>query len=109
MRWLRGTRFDIFGYTAERRMERQFITNYIALVENKIMRQLNRNNHAEAVVLAELPQSVKGFGHVKLRNMASVDAKMRPALQRFLKSSQTSSRANPGPTQDHPRAGVTAN
>ncbi|WP_180982513.1 indolepyruvate ferredoxin oxidoreductase family protein [Methylocella silvestris] len=64
---LRGTPFDLFGYTRERRMERKLIVGYErALTEIAVT--LTPDNHAIAVEFAELPQKVRGFGHVKLRN-----------------------------------------
>jgi indolepyruvate ferredoxin oxidoreductase len=50
---LRGTRFDPFGYTRERRAERQLIGDYIALVE-RLSPKLSPENYA-AAELAALP------------------------------------------------------
>jgi len=68
IRGLRGGAFDIFGRTAERRMERQLLVDYEKLLE-KLMTGLTPDNHAVAVELAKLPQTIKGFGHVKERNV----------------------------------------
>lgn len=64
---LRGTAWDIFGRTAERRREREMITEYEHLLE-QIGGKLAPSNHATATVLAGLPMDVRGFGHVKLEN-----------------------------------------
>jgi indolepyruvate ferredoxin oxidoreductase len=64
---LRGTRFDPFGYTAERKLERQMIVDFEALLD-EIGRHLTPATHATAVALASLPLDVKGFGHIKLGN-----------------------------------------
>ncbi|MCH7550306.1 MAG: indolepyruvate ferredoxin oxidoreductase family protein, partial [Proteobacteria bacterium] len=64
---LRGTPFDIFGITAERRMERRLIGEYEAVVK-ELLDGLNTDNHALAVEIAELPMRIRGFGHVKERN-----------------------------------------
>jgi indolepyruvate ferredoxin oxidoreductase len=61
---LRGTRWDIFGYTAERRQERQAIIDYEQTLAD-LARHLSPGNHAAAVALAALPEEIKGFGHVK--------------------------------------------
>ena len=68
LRRLRGTAFDIFGYTAERRMERRLIADYEALL-GEIAASLNPNNHALAVELASVPRKIRGFGHIKKRNI----------------------------------------
>ena len=64
---LRGTRYDLFGYTAERRLERQMITDYESLL-HEIADKLKPMSHSAAVALASLPLEIKGFGHVKLAN-----------------------------------------
>ena len=64
MRWLRGTVFDPFRFTRERRLERQLLAGFEADVEG-IVKQLDEANFETAVALARLPMSVKGFGPVK--------------------------------------------
>jgi indolepyruvate ferredoxin oxidoreductase len=68
LKLLRGTPFDPFGRTAERRMERQLIEDYFDLVA-ELSAGLNIGNHALAVELAGLPDMVRGFGHVKLASV----------------------------------------
>jgi indolepyruvate ferredoxin oxidoreductase len=71
---LRGTALDLFGRSEERRTERQLIADYQALVE-QVLRRLSASNHAQALELAQLPDGIKGFGHVKARNLAAVKAR----------------------------------
>ncbi|EUB97809.1 Pyruvate/ketoisovalerate oxidoreductase [Rhizobium sp. CF080] len=68
LKFLRGTSFDPFGRTAERRMERQLIADYFDLV-TELSAGLDIGNHALAVELAGLPDMVRGFGHVKLASV----------------------------------------
>jgi indolepyruvate ferredoxin oxidoreductase len=68
MRFLRGTVLDPFGHTAERKMERQLIRDYETLVE-EIIGRLTAENHAVAVALAEVPEQIRGLGHVKERHL----------------------------------------
>ncbi|MEL6289946.1 MAG: indolepyruvate ferredoxin oxidoreductase family protein, partial [Pseudomonadota bacterium] len=79
---LRGTRWDVFGYTQERRDEREAITEYEALLD-RIHHALTVDNHAVAVELAELPMSVRGFGHVKERNAQAAAARKALLLPRL--------------------------
>jgi indolepyruvate ferredoxin oxidoreductase len=65
---LRGGKFDIFGYTEERKMERALIVEYREMVEGLIAK-LTAENHAVAVELASLPEQIRGFGHVKEKNV----------------------------------------
>ena len=68
-RRLRGTRLDLFGYTAERREERALIAEYEATVADLLV-GLSTEAHASAVEIAALAQLIRGFGHVKQRNIA---------------------------------------
>ena len=75
---LRGTPFDVFGYTAERKMERALITQYETDMKT-VLRVLNDQNRDAIVALAELPLQIRGFGPVKLKNEGEA-AKRREEL-----------------------------
>jgi len=64
LKGLRGGAFDVFGYTAERRMERALIAEYRQMIE-ALLPSLTAASHADAVELASLPEQIRGFGHVK--------------------------------------------
>ncbi|MFT5507066.1 MAG: indolepyruvate ferredoxin oxidoreductase [Hyphomicrobiaceae bacterium] len=64
---LRGTAWDVFGRSSERRREREMITEFEQLLD-RIGPKLSDATHATATVLAGLPMDVRGFGHVKLEN-----------------------------------------
>jgi indolepyruvate ferredoxin oxidoreductase len=61
---LRGTAFDIFGRTEERKRERALIGEYEVLVD-ELLAGLTPANHELAVKLASVPDDIKGYGHVK--------------------------------------------
>ena len=65
---LRGTPFDPFGYSAERRGERRLIDDYERTLE-LVLSALNHENHGLAVQIASLPERIRGFGPVKRRNI----------------------------------------
>jgi indolepyruvate ferredoxin oxidoreductase len=71
---LRGTSWDVFGYTKERRLERQMIADYEQLL-GEIAERLSPATHHTGVALAGLPLDIKGFGHVKERNYAAAKAR----------------------------------
>jgi indolepyruvate ferredoxin oxidoreductase len=73
---LRGTAFDPFGRSEERRRERALIDEYRATIEG-VLRTLSPANHALAVELASIPEHIRGFGHVKERHLQ--EAKTRQA------------------------------
>jgi indolepyruvate ferredoxin oxidoreductase len=82
LRRLRGTPFDIFGRSEERRLERRLIGEYEALVD-EIVSRLSPSNHDVAVELTGLPTEIRGFGHVKEANLAQVKAREAALLVRF--------------------------
>ncbi len=73
-KWLRGSALDVFGYTEERRTERALIAQYQSSVDT-MLGQLNTSNHALALEMARIPEQIKGFGHVKARNLAAAREK----------------------------------
>jgi indolepyruvate ferredoxin oxidoreductase len=79
---LRGTALDVFGYTEERRTERQLIRDFEALLE-EIVANLTPTNHATAVGLATVQQKIRGFGHIKERNLKAAKAEEADLLARF--------------------------
>jgi indolepyruvate ferredoxin oxidoreductase len=70
LKGLRGTPFDIFGRTEERRTERALIGEYRRSIE-QVLATLAADNHALALEIARIPEQIKGFGHVKERNLAA--------------------------------------
>lgn len=82
LKFLRGTSFDPFGRTAERRMERQLIADYFALV-TELSAGLDTANHALAVELAGLPDMVRGFGHVKLASITKFEKRRTDLLAKW--------------------------
>jgi len=65
-RFLRGTAFDPFGYASERRAERRLIAGYEERVA-ELCAGLTPARHALAVEIASIPETIRGYGHVKER------------------------------------------
>nr|WP_024308774.1 indolepyruvate ferredoxin oxidoreductase family protein [Pseudomonas sp. P818] len=63
-KFLRGGALDPFGHSAERRLERELIEEYEANVAY-LLAELNGGNYRTAVALAEIPEQIRGYGHVK--------------------------------------------
>ncbi len=76
MKFLRGTAFDIFGRTEERRMERRLVEDYRTSITAALSR-LTADNLALVTELASLPEHVRGFGHVKLDSVQKAKARWR--------------------------------
>jgi indolepyruvate ferredoxin oxidoreductase len=79
---LRGTKFDIFGYSAERRAERRLIDDYFQMVEELCI-DLTPKNHSWAVELAGLPDEIRGYGPVKERSRQAARRKEDQLLAAF--------------------------
>ena len=79
---LRGTPLDIFGNTEEREMERALIGEYVASID-EVIAKLNADNHALALEIANLPDAIKGFGHVKARNVVAVRSKWDGLMEKW--------------------------
>ena len=81
-KFLRGTAFDPFGYTAERQMERRLISDYEGLLE-ELLEHLKPANHHVAVALAMIPEKIRGFGPVKQRHLAAAKAEEASLREQF--------------------------
>ena len=81
-KFLRGTVFDPFGHTTERKIERSLVREYEALLE-EIFVKLTPENHHLAVGLAAIPDKIRGFGHVKLRHLKTAKADESALLEQF--------------------------
>nr|WP_315595198.1 indolepyruvate ferredoxin oxidoreductase family protein [uncultured Cupriavidus sp.] len=80
MRGLRGTAFDPFGYTAERKSERRLRDEYFDDVR-KLCSGLARSNFDQVVAIASLPSDIRGFGPVKEQAMVRHAKRRSEALE----------------------------
>jgi indolepyruvate ferredoxin oxidoreductase len=87
LKGLRGTAFDIFGYTQERKTERKLVADYEALL-SEILTKLAPENHALCVALAAIPEKIRGFGHVKERHLKQAKAEEAELLVRLRDGSE---------------------
>ena len=87
-KFLRGTVFDPFGYSRERRTERALVRDYEIMLE-EVLAKLDGGNHHVVVGLAAIPEKIRGFGHVKLRHLKAAKADEAALLDQF--------RAGPAP------------
>ena len=67
LKGLRGTALDLFGYTAERRMEKALLAQYEGDLD-LIERSLAPEKIEAAAALASVPALIRGYGHVKQAN-----------------------------------------
>ena len=82
LRSLRGTTFDIFGRTEERKMERQLIADYFATIEG-LLAKLDRGNVDLAAEIASIPEHIRGYGHVKEEHLHKAKAREAELLKEW--------------------------
>jgi indolepyruvate ferredoxin oxidoreductase len=80
LKGLRGGALDIFGYTAERRAERQLIADYRQTVA-ELVAGLTPANHALAVEIAQIPEQIRGYGHIKEAHLSKARARWTELTQ----------------------------
>ncbi|OIJ42949.1 indolepyruvate ferredoxin oxidoreductase family protein [Massilia timonae] len=82
LKGLRGTAFDVFGYTAERRMERALVKQYRETV-TALLPKLTEDKLAQAVAIASIPEDIRGYGHVKERHLKAAREKEAALVAAF--------------------------
>ena len=79
-KFLRGTIFDPFGKTQERRKERLLINQYLNDI-NSILDKMNSKNVTLAIQIASIPEMIRGYGHVKEENISKASEKREDLLK----------------------------
>jgi len=79
---LRGTAFDPFGHTAERKDERARIGRYRGGIE-ALLAGLDASRLPLAIEIAGLPEKIRGFGHVRAKNAAETDMREAELVARY--------------------------
>ena len=82
LKGLRGSALDVFGYTDERRTERALIHEYEEAID-AVLSGLTARSLPLAVQIAELPESIGGFGPIKLKSVAHARKKQQELLDRL--------------------------
>ena len=74
LRFLRGGTFDVFGYTDERKGERQLIADYEKTV-GELLGTLDGDKLGLAVEIASIPEHIRGYGHIKEKHLHAAKAR----------------------------------
>ncbi|ALN89114.1 MULTISPECIES: indolepyruvate ferredoxin oxidoreductase family protein [Lysobacter] len=82
LRKLRGGKLDIFGYTEERKMERQLIADYEQTVGG-LLASLDGGNVDLAAEIASIPEHIRGYGHVKEEHLHKAKAREAELIKEF--------------------------
>lgn len=82
MKGLRGTAVDVFGYTAERKMERGLIQTYEKTID-ELIGSLDHDNHSLAVKIASLPDKIRGYGYIKEESVTATNAEFKDLMAHY--------------------------
>ncbi len=88
LKFLRGTRLDLFSYSEERRMEKQLPIDYRQSV-TELIEKLDMDNYELALEIICLPEIIRGYGHVKLANMKKADSQRQVLHNRYFGSQKS--------------------
>jgi indolepyruvate ferredoxin oxidoreductase len=89
LKGLRGTAFDVFGYTEERREERALIAEYRASLDEILFALGAASGTSDpqrlkaALEIARIPEQIRGFGHVKARHLKAARQNWTALLAEF--------------------------
>ncbi|HET7527443.1 MAG TPA: DUF6537 domain-containing protein, partial [Burkholderiaceae bacterium] len=100
LKGLRGTPFDVFGRTAERKGERALIGQYKACVDELLRGLTTAGSTAEqrlplAIEIARMPEEIRGYGHVKARHLQAARGKWDRLMQQWRAATATTAQAAP--------------
>lgn len=87
LRRLRGTRLDLFGLTAERRLERRLIEEFEGTID-ALLPSLSAENVDEAIAIVKLYMEIRGYGPVKEEAAAKVRADIASKLEEYASITQ---------------------
>jgi indolepyruvate ferredoxin oxidoreductase len=87
LKFLRGSVLDPFGHSEERRLERALIGEYEKTVE-ALLSGLRADNLVTAAQIARLPETIRGYGPIKLRNAAAARARQAELMSGYDRSRQ---------------------
>ena len=82
LKGLRGTRWDIFGYSAERRAERSLAHEFISQLDT-VLPHISKDNVSIAIELFKLVDDIRGFGHVKVEAIAQYRVRRDQLIKRL--------------------------
>jgi len=82
LKFLRGTRLDIFAYSEERKKERNLINEYRVLMEC-LLSNPDFSRYDMLVEIASLPQMIRGYGHIKEANIIKFEVALRHLLNKY--------------------------
>ncbi len=82
LKWLRGGMLDPFRFSSDRKLERRLLREYETLLD-EFSERLTVESHGVAVELAGLPETIRGFGHIKAYTVEAAGKRHHELLAKF--------------------------
>ncbi len=79
-RFLRGTSFDPFSYTADRKLERELIREYEEFLHS-IEADISEDTIDHYIQMASLPLKIRGYGHIKKKSVEAYRREKQALIQ----------------------------
>ncbi len=90
LKFVRGTIFDPFSFTLERKLEKNLVKNFFKTLDY-LNSKINKHNYNEADRVIQCFSLVRGYGHIKLANFKRFERELKNRLETFKKNSNKKS------------------
>ena len=81
-KFLRGTSLDLFGFSADRKLDRKVMADYKADIET-VIKHVSQRNLKQAIELLSLPEQIRGYGHVKRKHIDHLQQRRQRLLKQI--------------------------
>jgi indolepyruvate ferredoxin oxidoreductase len=81
-KFLRGTSLDLFGFSADRKLDRKVIADFKADIET-VINHVSQRNLKQAIELLSLPEQIRGYGHVKRKHVDNLQQRRQRLLKQI--------------------------
>ena len=81
-KFLRGTSLDLFGLSADRKLDRKVMADFEADIET-VINHVSQRNLKQAIELLSLPEQIRGYGHVKRKHVDNLQQRRQRLLKQI--------------------------
>ena len=81
-KFLRGTSLDLFGFSADRKLDRKVMADFKADIET-VIKHVSQRNFKQAIELLSLPEQIRGYGHVKRKHVDNLQQRRQRLLKQI--------------------------
>ena len=81
-KFLRGSSFDLFGLSADRKLDRKILADFESDIET-VIKNVSHHNFKTAIELLNLPEQIRGYGHVRRQHVDDLYQRRQRLLQQI--------------------------